>query len=155
MKNSHTELDFVGDHQLVVGHSQMDDEHEEFARLVLALEHAPEHSLLSCLEAVITHATTHFAHEDKWMNDLLFPARQCHTDEHSAVLRSAAGIRARAVAGDLAAVRLFAQELGTWFPAHVQHLDSALSTWICKQAWNAQPLAFHRLSRAPGATATL
>lgn len=155
MKNSNNELGFVSDQQLVVGHSQMDDDHEEFARLIFALEHAPDHALLSCLENVIIHATAHFALEDKWMDELRFPARQCHMDEHSAVLRSAYGVRSRTQAGDHAAVRLFAQELARWSPAHVQHLDSALSTWICKQAWNAQPLAFHRLSRAPVATATV
>ena len=81
------------------------------------------------------------------MTQLGFPARQCHMDEHSAVLRSASAIQQRMRAGDLAAARVFAQELSAWFPAHVQHLDSALAAWICKSTWNAKPLVFHRRDR--------
>lgn len=154
MNQANIDPPFVSGKQ-VIGHHQMDKEHEEFARLIQALESAPEQALVSCLDAVINHASAHFGQEDKWMSELKFPARRCHMDEHLAVLRSAYGIRARTQSGDHAAARLFARELSEWFPAHVQHLDSALSTWICKQAWNAQPLAFHRLSFASGATASM
>ena len=133
--------------KLLVGHAQMDHEHQSFFHLIDALLAAPDKGIALCLDEVITHATRHFAQEDAWMCKLDFPARQCHMDEHAAVLRSAAGVRLRVHSGDHRAARLFSQELAAWFAPHVQHLDSALATWICKLTWNAKPLVFHRQSR--------
>lgn len=149
MKNSSAATHCFWEDKLLVGHEQMDDEHQEFVRLIEELLTAPDHAAIaSCLEELIVHATKHFAQEDDWMCKLNFPARQCHMDEHAAVLRSAVGVRLRVNAGDYQVVRLFSQELAAWFPPHVQHLDSALATWICKLAWNAKPLVFHRQSRS-------
>ncbi|MES2362644.1 MAG: hemerythrin domain-containing protein [Pseudomonadota bacterium] len=147
MKSFET-VPFLFEADLLVGHEQMDEEHYAFALLIEALQKAPDHALDSCLAELIAHATQHFAQEDAWMCNLDFPARQCHMDEHAAVLQSAAGVRRRLQAGEQGAVRLFSKELAAWFPPHVQHLDSALATWMCKLAWNAKPLVFHRTSRA-------
>ena len=151
--NSNAEAHCFWQDKLLVGHKQMDDEHQAFFHLIDALLIAPDQSIAPCLDEVIAHATHHFLQEDEWMCNLDFPARQCHMDEHAAVLRSAAGVKLRVRAGDHQAARLFSQELGAWFPPHVQHLDSALAAWICKLAWNAKPLVFHRQSRARAATA--
>jgi len=151
--NSNAELYCFWQDKLLVGHKQMDDEHQAFFHLIDELLIAPDQSIAPCLEEVIAHATHHFLQEDEWMCNLDFPARQCHMDEHAAVLRSAAGVRLRVHAGDHQAGRLFSQELSAWFPPHVQHLDSALAAWICKLAWNAKPLVFHRPSRTCAATA--
>lgn len=151
--NSNAESHWFWEDKLLVGHAQMDDEHQAFFHLIDALLIAPDHAIASCLDEVTAHATQHFAQEDAWMCSLDFPARQCHMDEHAAVLRSAAGVRARVHAGDRQAARLFSQELAAWFPPHVQHLDSALAAWICKLAWSAKPLVFHRKSRTHSPTA--
>lgn len=143
---------FYWDDNLLVGQGQMDDEHKEFVTLIEALLHAPDHAASGCLDVVIHHATHHFAEEDRWMSELDFPARQCHMDEHAAVLRSASAIRRRLSAGDHRAARSFAQQLAAWFPAHVQYLDSALATWICKLTWDAKPLVFRGQGRTHAAT---
>ncbi|MDB5742277.1 MAG: hemerythrin-like metal-binding protein [Polaromonas sp.] len=154
MMNSSAAVACLWEDRLLVGHEQMDEEHQSFALLIAALQKAPDHALDACLAELIAHATHHFAQEDAWMCKLNFPARQCHMDEHAAVLRSAGGVRLRVHGGDYQSARLFSKELAAWFPPHVQHLDSALASWICKLAWNAKPLVFHRQSRARVATAT-
>ncbi|MFZ4287744.1 bacteriohemerythrin [Variovorax sp. HJSM1_2] len=137
----------------LVGHAQLDEEHQAFAQLLAALLAAPDDSLAVCLDELISHASAHFAEEDAWMRRLNFPAQQCHMDEHAAVLRSALGVRQRLNGGEIQPARRFAAELAAWFPPHVQHLDSALASWICKQAWNAKPLVFHSRARAVTAAA--
>ncbi|ABM40049.1 bacteriohemerythrin [Polaromonas naphthalenivorans] len=153
MMKSSAAVAYFWEDKLLIGHEQMDDEHQAFAHIIQALLKAPDNAIASCLADVIAHATQHFAQEDEWMCNLDFPARQCHMDEHAAVLRSAAGVKLRVHAGDHQAARLFSQELAAWLPPHVQHLDSALAAWICKLAWNAKPLVFHRQSRTRAATA--
>ena len=111
--------------QLHLGHDAMDDEHEEFARLMAALRSAPDDALSGPLNAVAAHAASHFAHENAWMEGSGFPARACHIDEHAAVRRPAA-------------------ELESWFPAHAQHLDSALAHWLCQQRWCGKPIVIRR-----------
>ncbi len=131
----------------LVGQAQLDGEHQAFVELIAALLAAPEDCLAQCLDEVVSHATAHFGQEDEWMRRTDFPARQCHMDEHAAVLRSAAGVRQLLRNGDGQPARRFATELAAWFAPHVQHLDSALAAWICKQAWNAKPLVFQRRSQ--------
>ena len=130
--------------ELRLGHDAMDDEHEEFVRLVAALRSAPDDALPGPLNALAAHAASHFAHENAWMEGSGFPARACHIDEHAAVLRSLDGVRGRLAQGDLTVVRRLVAELESWFPAHAQHLDSALAHWLCKQRLGGKPIVIRR-----------
>ena len=129
---------------LRVGHAHIDAEHEDFARLIEQLRDASDDALLAALDRLLAHAGSHFADEDTWMRRLDFPAKDCHQQEHQAVLATAQGVRRRLLAGETHPVRHFAAELAAWFPPHVQHLDSALAQWICKHTWDAKPLVLHR-----------
>ena len=73
---------------LLLGYSPMDDVHEEFVQCVVALREARDEQLPQALEALAEHAIHHFAEEDRWMEETQFPARECHIDEHAAVLKS-------------------------------------------------------------------
>ena len=46
--------------------------------------------------------------------------------------------------------RRVADELAAWFPPHVQHLDSALTHWLCKLQHGAKPVVL-RVGRKPEA----
>ena len=129
---------------LRVGHTRIDAEHEEFAGLIQQLLHADGNALAPALDALVTHASVHFAEEDAWMQRLDFPAMHCHQREHELVLASADGVRRRLQAGETLPAGQFAAALADWFPAHVQYLDSALAQWICKHTWNAKPVVLHR-----------
>ncbi len=72
---------------LLLGYAPMDHTHEEFVRCVAALQRANDDELPAALAAFADHARRHFDEEDHWMAQTQFPARQCHIDEHAAVLK--------------------------------------------------------------------
>jgi hemerythrin-like metal-binding protein len=129
---------------LQVGHAPMDHEHEVFRQLIGALQQAADADLAPALDALAAHAEKHFADENGAMEETDFPARACHADEHAAVLRSVRGVQRRLATGDVAVVRRLCAELQAWFPAHVQHLDSALAQWICKLRLGGKPVVLRR-----------
>ncbi|WP_243736744.1 bacteriohemerythrin [Cupriavidus sp. L7L] len=129
---------------LLIGHSSIDDEHRQFAALIQSLREAPVERLAEMLEELLQLARTHFLHEDRLMEATAFPPRKCHIGEHAAVLASISGVQARLVRGEVEVARRLAEELERWFPAHVQHLDSALAHWICKQQVGAKPVVLRR-----------
>ena len=74
-----------------------------------------------------------------------FPPRDCHIDEHAKVLASVSEVReALQQEGDVALCRELALALQDWFPGHVQHLDSALATWMVQRTHGARPVLFRR-----------
>ena len=71
--------------------------------------------------------------------------RDCHIDEHAKVLASVSEVReALQQEGDVALCRELALALQDWFPGHVQHLDSALATWMVQRTHGARPVLFRR-----------
>ena len=144
MPNTATAAPLAWNDRLLMGYPAMDAEHREFVDLVGALQRAADDELLPLLEAFAAHAERHFSSENEWMTETAFPARDCHIDEHAAVLRSVAEVRALAEAGNLALVRSLAAELARWFPGHADYLDSALAAWMCKQRWQGQPVVLRR-----------
>ncbi len=121
----------------------MDAIHDEFTGLLAALQQATDATLPERLAALAEHLHAHFAAEDGWMRDSDFPAGACHIDEHAAVLASVQGVQLRLAEGDAAAARRLTQALADWFPAHAQHLDSALAHWLCKRRLGGKPVVFH------------
>lgn len=75
-----------------------------------------------------------------------FPPRDCHVEEHAAVLASTREVRGLLQAGsrgvDLA--HDFALYLFTWFPGHADYLDSALAAWMSKRAYGGKPVVLRR-----------
>ncbi|MFM1991822.1 MAG: hypothetical protein RJA99_4779 [Pseudomonadota bacterium] len=132
----------------VLGHEPMDATHREFVELVAAIRRAPDDALVGLLEAFEVHARRHFGEEDRWMRETDFPPRDCHIDEHAAVLRSIEDVLAVARAGEVHEVRRLADALAGWFPGHADWLDSALAHWLCKRAYGGKPVVLRRDVRA-------
>jgi hemerythrin len=80
------------------------------------------------------------------MRETEFPARDCHTDEHAAVMKSVEEVLALARAGDTAQIRPLAKELARWFPGHADYLDSALAHWMFKRSHGGKPVVLRRLN---------
>lgn len=78
------------------------------------------------------------------MEDTQFPARQCHIDEHAAVMKSVREVQALLARGDTTHCRSLADELARWFPGHADYLDSALAHWMCKQRLGGKPVVIRR-----------
>lgn len=131
--------------QLLLGFAEIDAEHRTFVGHVRALQQARgADEVTQQLNSFAAHARAHFNSEDQWMTSTDFPPRQCHIDEHAAVLKSVAEVQALVTAGNTAIVLSLADELARWFPGHAQHLDSALAAWLSKRRWNAAPVVLRR-----------
>ncbi len=130
--------------RLLLGYDEIDAEHRDFVTCVQALQQAEPAQVAERLAAFTEHAQRHFGAEDRWMTETEFPARQCHIDEHAAVLKSVAEVQALVAQGNTAIVRSLADELARWFPGHADYLDSALAAWMAKRRWNAKPVVLRR-----------
>lgn len=135
----------------LLGYPPMDATHREFVACVQALLDADEATVLGALIAFQSHAERHFAEEREWMESTAFPARECHVDEHEAVLKSLREVRAHLEAGgDPHVVRGLAQELVRWFPGHADYMDAALSHWMVKRRMGGKPVVLKRNILAEG-----
>jgi hemerythrin-like metal-binding protein len=128
----------------LLGYPPMDTVHAEFVDLVGRLERATDAELAPLLEQFAAHTRAHFEMENTWMVETGFPPRECHIDEHAAVMKSVDAVRGLLAQGDSAVCRRLVQELIGWFPAHAHHLDSALAHWISKLRTGGKPVVIRR-----------
>lgn len=132
---------------LLTGYGPMDQEHREFVAIVQVLQTCPDEQLAARLEEFRDHALSHFGSEDRWMIGSEYPKGDCHVAEHRAVMESVAQVR-DLIAADapdaIAIARRLAHELANWFPAHAQHLDSALAHWISHRRTGGKPVVLRR-----------
>lgn len=136
--------EFVWSDAFLLGFPAMDAVHEDFVAAARALRDASDSELPEALEAMSRHLREHFAQEDAWMTQTGFPPRQCHIDEHAAVLRSAEEVQAVVAQGQIEPARRFATALIDWFPGHADYLDAALAHWMCKQQHGGKPVVLRR-----------
>jgi hemerythrin-like metal-binding protein len=144
MQTEHDSDAMVWSDAFVLGFGPMDEVHEEFVDLVGAMQKARDEELAVLMEAFAKHAQAHFDAENAWMVETDFPARECHIDEHAAVMRSVHQVRERLAGGDYAVARRLADELASWFPGHADYLDSALAHWMCKRRLGGKPVILRR-----------
>jgi hemerythrin len=81
-----------------------------------------------------------------------FPPRDCHVQEHAAVMSSVRQVIEIVAQGNVAEGRRLAAALGDWFPGHAFHLDSALAHWMVKRSHGGKPVVLRRnvLAREEG-----
>lgn len=130
-----------------LGYQPMDRIHAEFQDLLLRAQGAGAPDWVPLLEEIDAHMRSHFAAEDGWMVETGFPPRDCHIDEHAAVLKSSSEVLALARQGNFNPAPSFVQALVDWFPGHADHLDSALAAWMCKRQFGGKPVVLHRPQR--------
>ncbi|WP_353558652.1 hemerythrin domain-containing protein [Paraburkholderia terrae] len=130
----------------LLGFTPMDDVHEEFYEIVLRLVTCTDTNALAVIEEFEQHVVGHFEQEDEWMRTTNFPPRDCHIEEHAAVLKSVCEVKAAVESGQASAdvVRDFGTHLFGWFPGHADYLDSALAAWMTKQTMGGKPVVLRR-----------
>ena len=144
-----TNQEFNWSDRFLLGHTAMDDTHREFVDCVDALLRATDAELPAALERFIAHAQDHFNQENAWLSADDFPGGgECHIDEHGKVMSSARDVQLMLAEGRVDIVRDFTQALVDWFPGHADYMDSALATWLVKQAHNGRPLVFRRKEKS-------
>lgn len=127
-----------------LGFAPMDSIHAEFDELLLRARTPGTSDWLQLLTDLDAHLRSHFEAENRWMLDTEFPPRDCHMDEHAAVLKSSQEVLALARQGDFDAAPSFIASLAEWFPGHADYLDSALAAWMCKRQFGGKPVVLHR-----------
>lgn len=127
-----------------LGYAPMDRVHEEFESLLRSTKVCTDAEMPSRIRLLKAHLRSHFDMEDRWMRETGFPARDCHIDEHAAVLASADDVCRLVQNGNVAVARAFVNELEKWFSGHAHYLDSALAAWMCKIRFEGKPLVLHR-----------
>lgn len=128
----------------LVGFKKLDDDHQGFVNIIQRMQQTPLHELAALLDQFESFARAHFDLENKMMEDTQFAPRQCHIDEHDAVLKSVTEVQALLKQGLNPVAEDLVKELAKWFPAHVIHLDSALSHWMNKQYIGGKPVVVRR-----------
>lgn len=130
----------------LLGFQPMDAVHEEFYEVALGLLACTEASAADALQAFAAHAQSHFDQEDEWMRSTNFPPRDCHIDEHAAVLKSVHEVSELVAQGKAGAqlVQDLGRELFAWFPGHADYLDSALAAWMTKKSMGGKPIVLRR-----------
>lgn len=135
---------FMQRNEHLTGEDSLDQVHEEFYGLLASLRAAPRQHAADALLALITHTRDHFAQEDGWMLEHSYPIRDCHIQEHAEVLASLVEVHERLCRNDDRALARLIEALESWFPGHVQHLDSALAQWMVRRRRDAQPIMLRR-----------
>jgi hemerythrin len=149
----HMDAPPASDRARELGYGPMDAMHAEFDEL-LQRRNVGTTDWLPLLTAVDQHLREHFALEDRWMIETDFPPRECHMNEHAAVLKSSTLVLDAARQGDLSHARGFVAELSRWFPGHADYLDSAVAAWMCKRQYGGMPVVVHRSSASGNDTLT-
>ena len=96
--------EFTWNDDYLLGYDPMDDTHREFVDHYNRLLQVTGEALLAELDAFIAHTVDHFDQENRWMEQVDFPA--CHKAEHDRVLAVVADVRDEASVKDLFAVIL-------------------------------------------------
>lgn len=130
--------------QYLLGYGPIDEVHEEFVDLVGQMQRADAASLPALLDTFAVHLHSHFQMENTWMEDTAFPPRQCHMDEHAAVMESVQAVQGLLAQGDVDTCRDLVDQLALWFPKHADQLDSALAHWMFKQRMGGKPVVLRR-----------
>jgi hemerythrin len=128
----------------LLGYEAMDDTHREFVDIVDRLLTCADADMAGVMHEFIQHAEAHFGQEKDWMEETDFPPRDCHIDDHNAVMESARQVEALVQGGDVDIGREFASELARWFPSHADYLDSALAQWLAKKKLGGVPVVLRR-----------
>ena len=128
----------------LLGYEAMDDTHREFVAIVDRLLTCADADLAQAMRDFIVHAEAHFGQEKEWMEQTDFPPRDCHIDDHNAVMDSARQVEDLVRAGEVDIGREFAAELARWFPCHADYLDSALAQWLAKKKLGGVPVVLRR-----------
>lgn len=122
------------DEKHLLGFSEMDETHKEFAELVNLLGQMAEPESFKVMFAeLLAHTKSHFDYEDSLMVNSAFPALAEHRSEHNRVLGQLHQINERVQKGFIVMGREYVKELPQWFDLHAATMDSALAAHLKSQ----------------------
>jgi len=118
---------------VVLGHQLIDDTHEEFVNLVKKLITANKATFSEVFTVFLEHTETHFAQEEKLMQQSKDPSSAEHQAEHRRVLGELKQFEKRISAGRTSLEKAYIRDkLPEWFALHTSTMDSALVAHLNK-----------------------
>jgi hemerythrin-like metal-binding protein len=126
---------------LHLGHSVMDETHQEFVALLNRFGAAEEADRLARLDEFIAHTEAHFRQEEAWMEAMQFPPLACHRTEHEGVLEVMREVRKRVAGGEPHYGAVLAKAIAEWFPLHAQSMDTVLALFIRQTGFDVSAAA--------------
>jgi hemerythrin-like metal-binding protein len=136
----------------------IDDDHKEIVALLASVVMAEDTELLPRWSALIITMQEHFEREDGWMQMTGFTPDNCHSSQHTIILRILREGETRGQLGELAVVRQMADELGQWLPQHVESMDASMVAHFSSVGFDVntggfthdRPLAVHDIEGCGG-----
>jgi hemerythrin-like metal-binding protein len=128
---------------------QMDDTHQEFVKLLAAVEAASDANVIPAWQELVAHTEAHFNREDRWMVETRFAASNCHSTQHQVVLEIMQKGAEEGSQGNLEMVRQMAKELAVWFPQHAHSMDAALATHLHRVGYDTVTGVVHKPQALP------
>ena len=126
------------------GHGSIDTEHDELLNLATGIQRVPDDEFAAAFDQLQARFAEHFASEDALMDTEDFSSRQCHLDEHAAVLQSFEQTSRLLHEGKLLPARKMARQLIAWLPEHVDALDRQLAKFLFMRETGGAPILLHR-----------
>lgn len=122
---------FTWSETFAVGIQEMDQQHQHMVeimnRLHTALAHArAQHELQDIFSALLTHAASHFAAEERLMDLHHYPQAQTHKLAHQALTQQLKLLHARMREDPTLLSMELMDFLRCWLDDHIQQMDSAL-----------------------------
>jgi len=125
------------DYQLL-GVSEMDAIHAEFATLVNRLAAADLKEFTRLFRELLAHTRAHFAAEEELMRRTDFPGRREHVAEHGRVLGEMERFGERLANGKPFFARAYIEDrIPEWFAVHTRTLDYTLAVYLKSKGMDA------------------
>jgi hemerythrin-like metal-binding protein len=126
------------------GHGSIDGDHDELLNLVIEIPGLSDDELAAAFAQMHARFAEHFSMEDALMEAGDFSSKQCHLDEHVAVLKSFGEVSTLLDGGNFQTARAMATQLIKWLPEHIDALDRHLAKFVFQQRTGGAPILLHR-----------
>lgn len=126
------------------GYGSIDDDHDALLNLATGILCVPDTELSAAFDQLQARFAEHFSREDALMDAEDFSSRQCHLDEHAAVLQSFAQVRVLLQEGKFQPARNMATQLIQWLPEHIDALDRQLAKFLFYRQTGGAPILLRR-----------
>jgi len=126
------------------GYGSIDDDHDELLNLATEIIDLPDNQLPAAFDQLQASFAEHFSREDALMDAEDFSSKQCHLDEHAAVLQSFGQASALLEEGNFQPARHMAAQLIKWLPEHIDALDRQLAKFLFYRQTGGAPILLRR-----------
>ncbi|MDD2487138.1 MAG: bacteriohemerythrin [Candidatus Gracilibacteria bacterium] len=120
---------------LVVGHPQIDQEHQKLVNSLNELHDAMKAGKGSevckkVLKELVTYTVAHFATEEKLMTQKSYPDFPSHKREHEELLKQARELNEKVQSGTMTISITVLDFLKNWLAKHIQGTDKKLGKFL-------------------------